>query len=288
MSATDYPAAVLETALAANGLPISLTTLINLANGVMAAYDAYSKGTTPSLNGYTYVAPINVHELTGYQLLGFAAYANNLSHNIIILRGTVTAEEADYDLQGWGLNTPCSLPSSGNPKANYGNVKKDLYDFYTGTNFGTVTSLASSFNTAVKKVAQANPGKPWFVAAHSLGGALATLGALDAVVSNSYGSTAKPTLVTFGSLHLGDQSFANKFNSILPSTLRFANLSDFVPSLVSLLPGSPNPYVHVGLEATFIWEKWDNWANHSMQFTYLPTLQNYSSVIKVGPRQYPQ
>jgi hypothetical protein len=28
--------------------------------------------------------------------------ANDLSHNIVILRGTVTAEEAAYDLTGWG------------------------------------------------------------------------------------------------------------------------------------------------------------------------------------------
>jgi hypothetical protein len=38
--------------------------------------------------------------LQGNTLLGFAAYANDWSHNIIVLRGTGTAEEAGYDLYG--------------------------------------------------------------------------------------------------------------------------------------------------------------------------------------------
>lgn len=274
--------------LVAAGAPA--TIWVDLANAVMAAYTAYAKGTTPALTNYTYVASIYATESLIPTLLGFAACANDLSHNIIALRGTVTDEEVAYDLYGWDTNTPCLLPSASSVQQKYGNVKEDLYDFYTGTNGGTVTSLAASFNAAVQKLAQVNPNKPWFVTAHSLGGALATLGALDAAVSKSYGNgTIAPILVTFGSLHLGDQSFATAFKTRVPAGYRFANLSDFVPSLVSLEPyKSTDPYVHVGMECTFIWEKWDNWANHSMQFTYLPTVSHHFSVIQYGPRNYPQ
>jgi hypothetical protein len=208
---------------------------------------------------------------------------------LIALRGTVTTEEAGYDLYGWGTNTPCLLPSGSSNPQTYGNVKEDLYNFYTATDAGFYISMGASFNAAVQSIAAANPGKPWYIAAHSLGGALATLAALDAVVSNSYGNpSVPPVLVTFGSLHLGDQSFVDAYGYNVP-TFRFANLCDFVPSLVSLEPGTTtDPYEHVGLECTFVWQTWDDWGNHSMQNIYLPVVQNYLDVIKLGPRQYPQ
>lgn len=309
----------LESVLSAAGLTTGNTIWVNLANAILEAYSAYENNKTPSLTGYKTVASIWVQEtgneetadagrggvkpaalpgaarpeglaaIQGNTLIGFAAYSEDMSHNIIVLRGTDTDEETGYDLYNWGKNTACMLPSS-NPVNNYGNVKEDFYNFYTGTDY-IFESLAESFNSAVQAVANHNPNKLWIVAAHSLGGALATLGALDAYVSGSYtGSTLPPWLVTFGSLHVGDQSFATAFEQQVPNTFRFANLCDFVPSLVSLEPVSnpPDPYVHVGLELTFVWQKWDNWANHSMQYTYLPAVQDYLNVIHVGPRDYPQ
>lgn len=300
----DCTFSTLDDAATAMGLPQGTTIWYSLALGVKAAYDAYPNG-GPSLPGYTVDAEIWVQEtlnstedpyvsrnvglgsIDGNTFIGFAAHANDYSHNIVILRGTLTAEEVGYDLYGWGTNTACMLPS-GNPTQTYGNVKKDLYDFYTGTDY-IFTSLAASFNAAVQAVAQINPGKVWLIAAHSLGGALATLGAIDAVVSGSYGSSVLPWLVTFGSLHIGDQSFYDAYTPVVPQTLRFANLCDFVPSLVSLEPDTPtDPYVHVGLEATFVWQTWDDWGNHSMDNIYLPVTESYLNVVKLGPRQYPQ
>jgi len=309
----------LESMLSAAGLTTGNTIWVDLANAILEAYTAYENGTKPCLPGYHTVASIWVQEsgneeeddarkpaatrtaraghagaegvaaIQGNTLIGFAAHSEDMTHNIIVLRGTDTGEETGYDLYNWGTNTACMLPS-GNPVNNYGNVKEDFYNFYTGTDY-VFESLAASFNSAVQAVAAANPDKVWIVAAHSLGGALATLGALDAYVSGSYtGSSLPPWLVTFGSLHVGDQSFATAFEQQVPSTFRFANLCDFVPSLVSLEPDNnpADPYVHVGLELTFVWQKWDNWANHSMQFTYLPAVRDYLSVIHVGPRDYPQ
>jgi hypothetical protein len=321
MSANTPPSAsaMLDKAVIAAGLPAGTTIWSNLAYGILAAYHAFDNNTTPTLANYDVIASIYAFEsvsdarvrerkispasesktpkkdpkpnssLPGYKLFGFSACAQDLTHNIIVLRGTRTTEEVGYDLDGWGTNTACKLPSS-NPTQTYGNVKENFYDFYTDTDGGLVDSLASSFNSAVSQVAAKNPNKPWFIGAHSLGGALATLGALDAYISSSYGgSTLKPWLATFGSLHVGDQSFANAFNPIVPQTFRFANLCDFVPSLVSLEPDTPtDPYVHVGGEFTFVWQTWDDWGNHSMENIYLPTILNYMSVIKYGPREYPQ
>jgi hypothetical protein len=304
--------ASIDSQLSAAGLPTGNTIWVDLANAILEAYSAYENNTTPSLDGYQYVNSIWVQEtlededaaavaprtdglLPPYQgntLMGFAAVANDLSHNIIAFRGTVTDEEAGYDLDGWNTNTACLLPSGSQNQNSYGDVKEDLYDFYVDTDLGLYISLAASFKSAVQELAAANPNKPWMIAAHSLGGALVTLAALDAQVSASYtGSTIKPWLVTFGSLHVGVQSFADAFNQNVPSAFRFANLCDFVPSLVSLEPPTtppPDPYVHVGLELTFVWQTWDDWGNHSMQNIYLPIVQTYMNVIHMGPRTYPQ
>lgn len=307
--------------------------VLALAQGVMAAYDAYNNGSnnTPELAGYQRFTPIYAWETDpninpfasllatnaaarakrqtaaycapppatgepscGRQLFGFSAVANDRSHNIVVLRGTVTLEEAGYDLLGWDHNTPCLLPSK-TPRAQqaaYGCVNADLYNFYVGSDDGLVTSLATSFQAAVQAVAQVNPDVPWFVAAHSLGGPLATLGALDAYLSGCYtNSTRPPVVVTFGGLHLGDQNFATTYQAALPLGLRFANLCDFVPSMVSLAPDTPDdPYVHVGTPATFVWQTWDDWGNHSMECIYLQMVQDPKkwALIQYGERSYPQ
>ena len=88
------------------------------------------------------------------------------------------------------------------------------------------------------------------------------------VLSRAFGSQS-PLVFTFGSLHVGDQSFATAYNSNVPHTYRIANLCDFVPTMVSLEPVTPSdPYVHVGLPGTFVWQTWDDWATiHWRPFT---------------------
>jgi Lipase (class 3) len=228
----------------------------------------------------------------GYQLFGFTAASNDNSHNILILRGTVTMEEAAYDLLGWGTNGQCNLPSQAWPwdQKTYGMVNSDLYSFYTGADLDSVTSLAKSCLDAIKATAAANPNAsaPWFIGAHSLGGAIASLAALDAVVSGTLSSN-NTLVITYGSLHVGDQSFADAYTPQVPFSLRVANLCDFVPSMVSLEPVTPtDPYVHVGWPGTFTWQTWDDWGNHSLANIYQPIVQSYWNLIQWGPQTYPQ
>jgi hypothetical protein len=76
----------------------------------------------------------------------------------------------------------------------------------------------------------------WYFAGHSLGGALITLSALDAVANNWFEPQTFPetTVYTYGSLHVGDQDFATAFAQQVPQAYRVANLADWVPSLVGL------------------------------------------------------
>lgn len=257
---------------------------VALAQGVMAAYNAYSSGNAPTLPDYTVVREIHVWELDKSVLLGFSAAANDGSHNVVVLRGTQSDEEGLYDLS-WGTNTPCILPYGGNLA--YGNANESLYDFYTGNDEGLVTSLADSFKQAVGAL---DSRLPWYVAGHSLGGGMATLGALDAYVSGSYGDgVIKPFLYTFGSLHVGDQSFVNAYRQqLLGVSFRFANLCDFVPSLTGLEEDTTkDPYEHVGLPCVFVWQTWEDWGNHSMENIYLEIVQSHWPLIRYGNLPYP-
>jgi Lipase (class 3) len=85
-----------------------------------------------------------------------------------------------------------------------------------------------------------NPGlETLTICGHSLGGALATLAALDIAV-NSTAPFHDPTVYTYASPRTGDVAFATKYNQIVTNTFRIANDLDVVPRL-PLFP----PYEHV-------------------------------------------
>jgi hypothetical protein len=253
----------------------------SLAKGEPSAYAGASGGVAACVGP----TPIGTPS-PGYQLFGFTATANDNSHNIFVLRGTVTLEEAGYDLLGWGDNTSCNLPSQSSTPASYGLVNSYLYAFYVNDDHDLVTSLASSCMNAIQTTSASAPNLPWYMGAHSLGGAMVSLAALDAVVS---GLVQPPLVITYGSLHVGDATFAAAYKAKIPASLRVANLCDFVPSMVSLEPVTlSDPYVHVGVEGTFVWQTWDDWGNHSLANIYIPIVQNHWSLIKWGPRTYPQ
>lgn len=77
------------------------------------------------------------------------------------------------------------------------------------------------------------------VAGHSLGGALATLLALDVALHTS---CRAPAVYTFASPRTGDPSFAAGFDSVVKASFRVASSPDLVPKLPPILP---IPYEHV-------------------------------------------
>jgi triacylglycerol lipase len=258
----------------------------------LAVKEAYAKYNDPGheirLGGYVVKDFIYVHELEVEKVFfGFTATGSMEPGmprtNIVALRGTQSDEEALEDMD-W-TPTPCVLPNVGGGQ--YGQAGAGVYGFYAGTDFGTVHSLSHSFKSAVSNLDGSITD--WYVAGHSLGGAAATLGAFDSVVSGSYNNgDVRPKLYTYGSLHVGDADFAASFAEAVPEAYRVANLADWVPALTGLEGADTPGYVHVGLECTFLWQKWGDWENHSLVDTYLETVQQYPAVIKFGPRDYPQ
>jgi hypothetical protein len=261
-----------------------------MAQAVSTAYYKYQNPDWPLTFGQFKILPnyIQVHELDKYVFFGFAAtgsYTGNPPYyNIIALRGTQSDEEAFYDVEDFKF-TDCMLPRGSSNQ--YGQVSTGLYDFYTGSDLGWVTPLADSFKSAVASLDGSRP--TWYLGAHSLGGAMAALGALDAVVCNSFqNENVVPQVYTYGGLNVGDADFANAIAQHgIVDYYRVVNLADFVPSLTGIQADTPG-YQQPGQEYSFLWQTGADWGNHSLDNVYIPTLQQYANVIKGGPRKYPQ
>ena len=77
-----------------------------------------------------------------------------------------------------------------------------------------------------------------FVTGHSLGGALATLFACELGQSASGPGPARDVTVTmynFGSPRVGDGTFCDAYNALVPDSVRVVNRGDLVPTLPALL-----------------------------------------------------
>ena len=76
------------------------------------------------------------------------------------------------------------------------------------------------------------------ICGHSLGGALATLLALDIGANTKFGRDLRA--YTYASPRTGDPSFVDTYNQVVPHTVRIANRLDLVPKLPL-----PPAYEHV-------------------------------------------
>jgi pimeloyl-ACP methyl ester carboxylesterase len=96
----------------------------------------------------------------------------------------------------------------------------------------TIRTAAGS-PSVVKALSQLlwkNPVTSLTICGHSLGGALATLLALD-VAANSSAPFNNPTVYTYASPKTGNPQFVSTYNHIVPDTVRIANRLDLVPKL---------------------------------------------------------
>jgi triacylglycerol lipase len=100
----------------------------------------------------------------------------------------------------------------------------------------------SSVREAMVKVAKESQHKKVICTGHSLGGALATLSAVD-VKYNVPGKEVN--CYTFGSPKVGNADFVKFYNGRVPQTFRFVNGVDLVPSLPPDIPFVVD-YEHVG------------------------------------------
>lgn len=100
----------------------------------------------------------------------------------------------------------------------------------------------NSVREAMFKAAQQSPHKQVICTGHSLGGALATLCAVDV----KYNLPDKAvSAYTFGSPKVGNADFVKFYNKLIPQTYRIVNSVDAVPMLPPNIPLVVS-YEHVG------------------------------------------
>jgi len=164
---------------------------------------------------------------TGTVSIGLLLWQAGTGEAVIAIRGTEGIHEWFQDANFFTTACPF-LAGAGETEDGF----TDMYKSFAigGTSGPSVTaSLATIFGS--KQVNSLT------VCGHSLGGALATLQALDVAANSGF---KNPTVYTYASPRTGNPQFASTYNGMVPNTIRIANSVDLVP----MLP-LPPAYEHV-------------------------------------------
>ena len=154
---------------------------------------------------------------------GFVAKVKNADEFLVSIRGTQTPEE-------WVKNFT-AVPNPWNDVPGFGFVHlgfEQLWRRVRGSVFQGLRSVPV--------------GARITVVGHSLGGAMATLGAAD--IKRNLGREVRVDLWTVGCPRVGLMRFRNNFNNLIPDDFRVVNQGDIVPHVPSILQF----FAHVGKE----------------------------------------
>ncbi|MBW4582387.1 MAG: lipase [Tildeniella nuda ZEHNDER 1965/U140] len=142
----------------------------------------------------------------------------------------------------------------------YGKIHEGFADAYQ--------AIAQQVRDAAQKL---NPALPCYITGHSLGGALATLAALDLAL---HLPQLKPRLqlYTYASPRVGNPEFATRHTQIIPNSYRVINLAD------AITLGPPRnfqgmTFTHVGQVWSFLVNAGDIDPNHSFNTYRLAVLR---------------
>jgi predicted lipase len=174
--------------------------------------------------------------------MGFALASNR--ETILAFRGTQRSAEWLNDLLA--LPTPFVDPLSGQI---YGRVHSGF--------MGAVKTIINPSPAAVLR--RLNASLPCFIAGHSLGGAVATLTAINLALAMP-DRREQIRLYTYASPRVGDTEFVQTHSQLVPNSYRITNLADMIPMFPPLKLNTP--YVHVGQEWAFLSQQGDPRLNH--------------------------
>ena len=192
----------------------------------------------------------------------------------IAIRGTEGTLEWIHDADF--LSVPCPFLSGA------GHTE----DGFTAMYESLRTAVASNSPTVVSALAKLPfpiPVSSVTICGHSLGGALATLLALDVAANTVF---KNPSVYTFGSPRTGDSLFASTYDQVVKNSYRVANRLDIVPTLPPpvdydhvLNPDELNPIRFLPLPPKIL-VKFDPGCEHSLQtYLYLLSLQSGGPVL---------
>ncbi|NUU62041.1 lipase family protein [Paenibacillus agri] len=156
-------------------------------------------------------------------------------------------------------------------------IKPDFIKEDCLTHRGFTNIYSSAREGILSTLGRLSPEKILYITGHSLGGALATLCAIDVAANTNHTS---PNLFTYGSPRVGDPEFVKAFTKYVRKSSRIANIFDlvtYVPPPVLKLPKQDIKYYyqHVQTLYSLSFQKGSVGENHiiSSYFAELSKLQ---------------
>ncbi|OBH45851.1 lipase family protein [Mycobacterium mantenii] len=201
--------------------------------------------------------------------IGLICQENKTGDVAVAIRGTVGILEWIHDAE-FGL-VPCPF------LAGAGHTEDGFTDMYSSLRTGAAPGSPTVVD-ALAKLPQ--PVTSVTICGHSLGGALATMLALDVAANTVF---TAPAVYTYGSPRTGDSLFASTYDQVVKNSYRVTNRLDVVtalpPTFVGyehvLTPDELNPVRLV--KCTLICE-------HSLAtYLYLLSLQSGGPVLALEP-----
>jgi hypothetical protein len=153
--------------------------------------------------------------------IGLICQADTTGDVAVAIRGTQGIWEWIHDVNFFLV--PCPFLAAG------GHTEDGFTEMYESLRTD-VTGGSTSFVEEIGKLAFPGTVGLVTVCGHSLGGALATLLALD-LTANGKAPFNRPAAYTYGSPRTGDSSFAATYNQAVMNSYRIANRLDIVPQL---------------------------------------------------------
>jgi hypothetical protein len=151
--------------------------------------------------------------------IGLICQANLTGDAVIAIRGTEGIREWAHDAEF--LQVPCPF------LAGAGHTEDGFTAMYESLRTGA-TPTSPTVVQALPTLSFPKPLGSLTICGHSLGGALATLLALDVAANTSF---TGPAVYSYGSPRTGDSLFAGTFDQVVKNSYRIANRLDIVTAL---------------------------------------------------------
>jgi len=209
------------------GLLVKAAEAILPGNTANAAGQTISAAYDPNQIGYKVVTTIYGNDLAtdmnperGNQIVSFGFVLQAPNNDVVVaVRGTDGIWEWIHDAEFLAVKCPF-LAGAGNTDDGFTAIYNSLRVGDAASSTQVADALAAlPFNHATNSLT---------ICGHSLGGALATLLALDVAANTNF---KNPTIYTYASPRTGDPAFVSTYNQVVPNTFRVANRVDLVPKL---------------------------------------------------------
>ncbi|MBA4543812.1 lipase family protein [Thermoactinomyces daqus] len=233
-------------------------TLLLMAGFCWQAREQFRKHQLPKLpiisgESFHFAKKVLTAPLKAPEAIGFIAHSQR--RIVVVLRGSESSQDNLIDLQIAQKRFPFGP----------GKTHSGWTDLYQRSSHPQIPPLRRQIIGTVLKCLRKFPHITVYVTGHSMGGAIATMAALDLALNFS----VKPVVITFGSPKTGDSVFVNAYNRAISRSLRVANEWDIVPKL--LLSG----YQHVNYLFPLHWNCRAFGRHHHQIAAYFVILRNF-------------